>query len=387
MAEPSQKQPLLILTHEFFPKRGGIATFTEEMAKAAYKLGYEVEIWAPLINSDKKEPLPDWPFKIRWIPLKGTQNLSCQFKMARQIIKNRQRFRRSIVYLPEPGPVLAMGYLHFFKALRPAQLLITFHGTEILRFASRPIARFLVSGLIKKAEAITTPSLFSNKLLCEHFPSSRKKTRITSCALRTNIQNFPTEKKSTSDKIIILTVGRLHPRKGHTHIISALNRLPNNLQNQIEYWIVGPGREGNYKRNLEQSADQADFQIRFFGKITDEELSNFYSNADIFAMTSINHRKSVEGFGLVYLEASAFALPIIAHDVGGASEAVLHKKTGLLVSPEKPKALTEAFYQLITDKELRSQLGANGIHWAKHHSWEDSAKTLLESTLSKTEVN
>jgi glycosyltransferase involved in cell wall biosynthesis len=64
-------------------------------------------------------------------------------------------------------------------------------------------------------------------------------------------------------------------------------------------------------------------------------------------------------------------------------KAVLHEETGLLVSPENPKALTKAFYQLITDKKLRSRLGKNGLDWAKRHSWQDSAKILLRSTSSE----
>ena len=70
-----------------------------------------------------------------------------------------------------------------------------------------------------------------------------------------------------------------------------------------------------------EAAKFPDLTVRFFGNIPDEELSTLYDRADIFAMTSINHRDSVEGFGLVYLEAAAHGLPIIAHDVGGVREA------------------------------------------------------------------
>mgnify|MGYP003350277809 CR=1 FL=1 len=66
----------------------------------------------------------------------------------------------------------------------------------------------------------------------------------------------------------------------------------------------------------------ADFPIRFLGDVPDEELSRIYDRADIFAMTSINHGDSIEGFGLVYLEAAAHGLPIVAHDVGGVRDAV-----------------------------------------------------------------
>jgi phosphatidylinositol alpha-1,6-mannosyltransferase len=73
--------------------------------------------------------------------------------------------------------------------------------------------------------------------------------------------------------------------------------------------------------------------VRFFGNIPDEELAAVYDRSDIFALTSVEHGQSVEGFGLVYLEAAAHSLPIVAHRVGGVSEAVRDGVTGLLVTP------------------------------------------------------
>jgi len=94
--------------------------------------------------------------------------------------------------------------------------------------------------------------------------------------------------------------------------------------------------------------------------VPDEELDRLYDQADIFAMTSIDHRHSVEGFGLVYLEAAAHSLPVVAHAVGGVAEAVVDGVTGLLVPPADRPALSAAFARLIADPALRGRLGAAG---------------------------
>ena len=364
--------------------RGGIATYVEEMARASVGLGYNVEVWAPesSMADDSR-----FPFEVLRVRLRGTQNLSCQVRMARQMIRERRRLRTGIVYLPEPGPVLAMTYLHYFKAFKPARMIITFHGTEILRFASRPTARLLVRQLINRADPVTTPSLYTNELLRSHFPISRTKTRLTPCALRSDFHESPRVSKPVSDKVVILTVGRLHPSKGQLHILEALEHLPEELRARVEYWVIGRGSKGNYEARLRDAAGRSSIPVTFLGMIDNDDLETFYQRADIFALTSINHHKSVEGFGQVYLEASAFGLPVVAHNVGGVSEAVSEGRTGILVNPRDREGLTLAFARLISDPGLRRRMGENGRIWARLRSWDDSARLLFEPVESAEVVS
>ena len=95
-------------------------------------------------------------------------------------------------------------------------------------------------------------------------------------------------------------------------------------------------------------------------------------------MTSINHGLSVEGFGLVYLEAAAHGLPVVAHAVGGVGEAVIDGTTGLLVPPDQPTALTAALARLIDDAALRRRLGDAGRTWSRRHHWRESARLLFD---------
>lgn len=370
--------PIFLITHEFYPTRGGIATFAEEIAKASVDLGYDLEVWAQSVRSGVAEK--SWPFRIRRLPLKGTHNLWCQFVLGRQLVRDRRRLRHAIVYLPEPGPMLTMMLLQFFRTFRPGRLVLTFHGSEILNFAHSPWRRGLARRLIGHATRVTTLTNYTQELLLSYFPEAASKISLSPGALRTDLTVLPSKKGRSAGKIIVLTVGRLHPRKGQLLTLQALQMLSPEVRAQLEYWIVGGQSKDNYEQTLRATAaERPDLVVRFLGNLPDDELSDVYDRADIFAMTSVNHGHSIEGFGLVYLEAAAHGLPVVAHDVGGVSEAVVDGVTGLLVPPDRPAQLAAAFEQLVFDEELRRSLGAAGRSWATRNCWSKSAQALFQN--------
>ena len=372
------RHPVFLITHEFYPKRGGIATFTEEIARASAKLGYDVEVWAQ--SASPATERTDWPFRLRRLPLKGTHDLWCQFQLTRELIRHRRGLRYATVYLPEPGPMMSMMLLQFFKAFRPKRLVLTFHGSEILKFARSPLRRWLAGQLIRRATRVSTLSNYTQQLLLEHFPEAADRIFLTPGALRSDFAVVPQRHAPAKDKIVVLTVGRLHERKGQLATLQALQTLPPDVRSRLEYWIVGGQSKGGYEENLRATAARMpDLGVRFFGNLPDDELSTVYDRADIFAMTSINLGHSVEGFGLVYLEAAAHGLPVVAHDVGGVSEAVIDGVTGLLVPPNRPAQLAAAFEKLIHDPALRKRLGAAGREWASRNCWKESAEALFNA--------
>jgi phosphatidylinositol alpha-1,6-mannosyltransferase len=176
---------------------------------------------------------------------------------------------------------------------------------------------------------------------------------------------------------VVLTVGRLHPRKGQLLTLQALQRLPEALRAGLEYRVAGTEADPAYAQTLRAEAARSGLRVTFLGDVPDAELPAVYAGADVFALTSIQHGHSVEGFGLVYLEASAQGLPVVAHGVGGVAEAVAQDRTGLLVPPDRPEDLTDAFARLLTDGALRERLGAEGRRWAGRTSWAASAAALF----------
>ncbi|MFI5335871.1 MAG: glycosyltransferase, partial [Opitutales bacterium] len=174
---PAPPPRLITVTHEFHPHRGGIAVYTAEMAAAATELGYQVEVWAPALLPGLDEP--DWPFTVRRLPIDGTHGLRSQWRMARAIHRNRQRCRDAVLYVPEPGPILALLLLQFFDTLPPGRLILTLHGSEILQLALRTFTRWSARRIFDRADRISVVSRYAEKLLLDFFPNTAGKTVLT----------------------------------------------------------------------------------------------------------------------------------------------------------------------------------------------------------------
>ena len=339
----SRQPPVFLITHEFYPRHGGIATFTEEIARAA-------AAWATTSKSGPRPPRRSvdekpWPFRLRRLPLKGTHDLACLLRLMRELIVHRRRLRYATVYLPEPGPMRAMMGLQFIPGFRPRRLVLTFHGSEILHFHRNPLSRWLARRLIRHASRISVLTGYTHRLLCTHFPGGR--VQDLPHAGRPALQFFgravcprggsPANRSSSSRS------GASIPARASFSSSKPCRRCPPpSAPGSSTGWWAATSKE-NYEPRLRDAADRSDLAVRFFGNVPDDELTRIYDRADIFAMTSIDHRHSVEGFGLVYLEAAAHGLPVVAHAVGGVPEAVVDGVTGLLVPPAGPARADRGF--------------------------------------------
>ena len=134
--------------------------------------------------------------------------------------------------------------------------------------------------------------------------------------------------------VLLLTVG-LASRKGHDMVIGALPTLLRTVPD-VTYVMVGAGPQG-YLDELARELRVRD-RVIFTGPVSDELLSAIYGLCDIFVMPSRQDlaQHSVEGFGLVFLEANACGKPVIAGRSGGTDDAVVHGVTGFLVDPDDP---------------------------------------------------
>jgi len=182
---------------------------------------------------------------------------------------------------------------------------------------------------------------------------------------------------------VILTVGNLVARKGHDTTIRALPRLLQRVPD-VTYLIVG---DGPYRNQLETLATEMGVRKRviFAGRLADEDLAELYALCDVFVMPSRAQldEKDVEGFGIVFLEASACAKPVIGGRSGGVPEAIVDGVTGLLVDPNDPDELSAAIARLLTDREYANRLGQQGrVRAVNDFSWRraaDSVQGILDS--------
>ena len=167
----------------------------------------------------------------------------------------------------------------------------------------------------------------------------------------------------------ILFVGGLLERKGVTHLVDAVRRLPARLRWRLV--LVG---EGPDLADLQAQARAGGIEdrVEFRGQVPDAELHAAYSAADVFVLPAVvDSRGDTEGLGVVLLEAMNYHLPVIASGLGGITDIVLHEKTGLLVPQRDAQALADALLRIADDPALAARLAAGGHqHAQRNFSWE-----------------
>lgn len=165
------------------------------------------------------------------------------------------------------------------------------------------------------------------------------------------------------NKKIIISVGRLVHRKGQDKLIEA---MPQILQSVPNAYLLLVG-EGPYRSHLEKLANKLSLNesITFVGRILYDKLPNYLSAADVFVMPSRSRffGLEVEGLGIVYLEASACGIPVIAGNSGGAPDAVLEGVTGLCVNGTDISQIANAVIEICSDAGRASQMGSAGRNW------------------------
>ncbi len=187
------------------------------------------------------------------------------------------------------------------------------------------------------------------------------------------------------DAPLVVGVSRLVPRKGFDVLLRAAARLADRLPGLVVA-IAGDGRD---RPRLEREARRSGAPVRFLGLLSDEELPALLGCADAFAMCCRDRWLGLEqeGFGIVFLEAAACGVPVLAGSSGGASEAVLDGMTGLVCDrPRDADAVAATLLPLLADPDLARRLGrAARLRVERHHDY-DRLAVQLDATLHAAEV-
>jgi len=255
-------------------------------------------------------------------------------------------------------------------------------GTHGVRPLTYKPERWMLKWSYKQADTIIVPSAYTRDQILQH---SGEQYNIDIIHNGVHFDRFQKNVDADVERIraqypgkkILLTVGGLWGRKGHDLVISALAGI-REKRNDVVYVIVG---EGNAQADLEVLA--AGFGVRdmveFVGRKSGDELVAYFKACDIYVHTPKVIDLKFEGFGIVYLEASACAKPIVATDAGGVRDAVLDGKTGLIAGNEDIAGISERITRLLDDPMLAERLGEEGKNYASEHSWNLIAKKYIET--------
>jgi phosphatidylinositol alpha-1,6-mannosyltransferase len=181
----------------------------------------------------------------------------------------------------------------------------------------------------------------------------------------------------------LLTISRLEDRyKGHDVVLRALPLVRLHVPD-VRWRVIG---DGPLRPTLEERARTMGLgdSVQFLGLVSDEVRDRELAGANVFCMVSRIPADGFagEGFGIVYLEANAFGLPVVAGATGGAVDAVVPGETGLLVDPEDHVAVADAVVALLLDRDLANRLGRGGRARAERLTWEATARSVEGELLS-----
>ena len=229
----------------------------------------------------------------------------------------------------------------------------------------------------KNATLLVTVSKYSSEKIMEFYDINKAKIRIVPNCVDT--QRFkPSEgcervrrQIGIDNKLCVLFVGRLIPRKGLSFLIEAAKYVVREF-NETKFVVVGNGPlKNSLMARLEKMKLVGNFV--FLGDVSEAMLPVLYNCADVFALPSIQ-----EGQGIALLEAQATAKPVVAFDVGGVHEAVLDKETGFLMKPDSHK-LAEVIMKLLANWSLREKIGSKGREFvSSNFSWDVCATRMMQ---------
>ena len=345
-----------------------LGKFVHEQAKELVNQGNNVTV---ITIGDQEDEYCELLDKVRVFRIKKPFSflfVLCSFIL---ILKLNRKHNFNILHSHFVGlTTLACG---FAAKIIKVPYVITAHGMGILQgsplkkiYLSFPFKIICVSRYVAKLA-----SKYVDKKKIVFIPNGVDPEKLKP----TKEPNKMKEELGIKGKKMLLSVGGLVERKGLDIIIKTLPNLIKKEPN-IVYFIIGKGSEEERIR-LVNLVDKLNLKgkVKFLGYVPDRELVNYYNICDIFLLMSktIKEKSAVEGFGIVYIEASFMGKPVIGGKSGGTSDAVEDGKTGFLIEPNNVEELERKIILLLKNKSLRDKLGEygrkrvlNGFLW-KHN--------------------
>ncbi|MFE0963167.1 glycosyltransferase family 4 protein [Streptomyces fungicidicus] len=360
----------LIVTNDFPPRPGGIQAFLHNMALRLdpERLVVYASTWKRSREGAEATAAFDAEQPFTVVRDRTTMLLPTPAATRRAAGLLREHGCTSVWF----GAAAPLGLMA--PALRRAgaeRIVATTHGHEA-GWAQLPAARQLLRRIGESTDTIT---------YLGEYTRSRIASALTPEAAARMVQLPPGVDEKTfhpgsggeevrarlglTDRPVVVCVSRLVPRKGQDTLIRAMPAILAAEPDAVLLIVGG----GPYEKDLRRLAADTGVaaSVRFTGSVPWSELPAHYGAGDVFAMPCRTRRGGldVEGLGIVYLEASATGLPVVAGDSGGAPDAVLNGETGWVVPGGSPADTADRVTALLADGELRRRMGQRGREWVE----------------------
>ena len=348
----------LVITNDFPPRKGGIQTFVSQLLGELDPSSVVVftSNWAGAAEYDQTM---DYPV----IRIKSSVLLPTPWRI-KQIKQVMQTYGCEQVLFGALAPLGLMS--RTLKRHGIKNIVAITHGHEA-GWAKIPLLRLLLKLSAKHVDVVTYLTQYTKSQIQSLLNPNSHWIQLTPAVdanryapVAAELKEQLRAKYDLTGNLVILGLSRLMPRKGFDLVIKSLPKLVSDLPN-LKFVIAGGGPDKKRLLKLTMRLKMTDY-VKFLGSVPYQDLPEIYNLADVFVMPCRTRLAGldVEGFGIVYLEAAATALPVLAGKSGGAVEAVLPGKTGELVDQFN---FTQQLRRLLSDATLRNEYGAAGRSW------------------------
>lgn len=364
----------LLITNDFPPRPGGIQSFVHNLA-VRQQPGSVVVYASSWRGAEKFDA--DQPFEV---VRERTRVLLPTPLIARRAARLARAYDCDTVWFGAAAPLgLLTAGLRRRAGIRRAVALT--HGHEV-GWAALPGARSALRRIGRGVDVTTYLGEYTRARLARVLDGLTELRRL---APGVDVDTYHPDvdggrvrsRLGLADRPVVVCVSRLVPRKGQDMLIRALPEIRRRVPDAALLVVGG----GPYRSTLEKLARQAGLErdVVFTGSVPSAELPAHYAAGDVYAMPcrTRNRGLDVEGLGIVYLEASATGLPVVAGDSGGAPDAVREGETGYVVGGRDVAQLADRVATLLADRDLARQFGAAGRAWVEREwRWETQAQRM-----------
>lgn len=350
-----------------------ISDWAEHDAQAPYPV-HRVDLLRPLLLSPPRNILVSaYRFLIDDLRLYG----GILWKSARLV----RRHRINVVCIGELVTGSWLGIL--LRKLFGCKMVIYVHGEEITTTTNGRLHGNRRAEFLNASDKIVAVSSFTCDALRNLMSVSSSKIALIHNGVDTerfapgDAPDALIQRYGLQGKRVVLTVGRMVPRKGMDMAIKAIGLASQRVPN-IRHLIVGDGPMRSELERLVSEEELTDV-VTIIGGVSDQELVDFFRACEVFLLPNRTMPDGdTEGFGLVFREANACGKPVIGGKAGGVVEAVVDGESGLLVDGTDVLSIAHAIERLLSDDALRQKLGSQGMKLAHGSNTKMAANRFLE---------